>query len=234
MTPQVLTQRLVTALKARLVSVVLFGSSVAGDHTGRRSDSNVLIVLDRLGVEELQALSKIARAWTRVGNPVPLLFTRTSLRESLHVFPLEMADLKDSRQVLFGEDVIDNVVIDAAALRFELEHELRGKLMQLRSRYLLLRGRSRELIELMVQSISTFLTLFRGVLRLYQLDVPRKKFDALTALAVHLSLKTEVFETVWQLKTGRRVPDVVPDHLFADYLQAVEAVVEAVDRRLHP
>ena len=234
MTPHVLTQRLVTALGSHLTSVILFGSSAAGDHTGRRSDYNVLVVLDRLGVKELHMLSKVAQAWGRAGNPSPLLFTRESLVESVRAFPLEMADIKDSHQILFGKDVISALVIDMTALRFELEHELRGKLMRLRSRYLLTHGRPREITELMVQSLSTFLALFRGALRLYEPGVPRKKFDALAAFATHLPVKTTVFETVWQLKMGRRIPGLEPGQLFVEYLQAIESVVEAVDARLHP
>ena len=234
MTPDVFTQRLIASLGSRLQAVILFGSAAAGDYAGRRSNYNVLVVLDRLRVDELNHLSAVARAWVRGGNPPPLLFTQASLAESVSAFPLEMADIKDSHQVLFGEDVLRDLVIDTTALRFELEHELRGKLMQLRARYLLTRGRPREITALMVQSLATFLSLFRAALRVYQSEVPRKKLDALAALTAHVPVPREVFDTLWQLKTGRRIRGLVPEQLFAEYLHAIESVAEAVDATLHP
>ncbi len=234
MTPQTLTERLQRVCGARLQSVMLFGSAAAGDHEGARSDYNVLIVLDRLGLEELTVLSPLARAWVKGGNPSPLLLTKMELAKAAEVFPMEIADMKEHHLLLAGEDVLSRLPVHAPNLRIQLEHELKGKLLQLRARYLLVQGRPRDVTELMVRSLSTFLILCRGALRLYQPMVPGKKLEALAALANHVPVRPQVFETIAQLKTKRRVPGVVPEQLFAEYLQAIKAVVDAVDARLHP
>lgn len=233
MTPHDLTAQLKAAVGPRLESVILFGSAAAGDHTGKRSDYNVLVVLDRLGPEELNALSKTARAWAKAGNPAPLLFTRDRLVRSADVFPLEITDIQGSHQVLYGTDAVRDLPVDQRQLRQQLEYELKGKLIQLRERYLLAAGKPREVTDLMINSLSTILVLFRGALRLYQPDAPTRKMDSLAALAVHVPFPTGPFETIAQLKAGRKVPGVRPDDLFADYLQAVETVVDAVDHFLH-
>jgi hypothetical protein len=85
----------------------------------------------------------------------------------------------------------------------------------------------------MVRSLSTFLVLFRGALRLYQADVPAKKLDALAALARHLPVDTRVFETIAQLKAGHEARGVKPERLFAGYLHEIETIVNAVDAFLH-
>ena len=233
MTPQQLTQRLHAVCGANLTSVILYGSAVTGDHVGKRSNFNVLVVLERLGVDELQALAPLVRSWVKAGHPAPLLLTATGLVRSADVFPLEIADIKAGHEVLFGEDVVRDLPVHDANLRVQLEHELRGKLLQLRQRYVLAQGRPKQVTELMVQSLSTFLVLCRGALRLYQPDVPVKKMEALAVLATHVPVPTGVFETIGQLKAGRRVPGVVPETLFVQYLQAIETVIEAVDARLH-
>ena len=229
MTPQTFSERLKTVCGARLKSVILFGSAASGDHAGKRSDYNVLVVLDRLGLEELKVLSPVIRSWVKGGNPAPLLFTPESLMRSTGVFPLEFADIQSSRQVLFGEDMVKRLSVPTDYLRIELGHELRGKLMRLHSRYLLTEGHPRDVTELVIRSLSTFLTLFRGTLRLYQREIPMKKLEATAALAQHLPMDTRIFETVSRLKRGEKVPGIVPDQLFAQYLQAIESVVEAVD-----
>ncbi len=233
MTPDAFTEKLRVVCGSHLRSVILFGSAAAGDHAGKRSDYNVLVILDQLGLTELKALAPVTRAWMRRGNPAPLLFTRESLAKSTDTFPLELADIKESHRVLFGEDVTSTLSVNMATLRHELEHEFKGKLMQLRSRYLLSSGKPHQLTQLMVRSLSTFLVLCRGALRLYQAEVPTKKLDALVALARHIPFQTRVFESVAQLKSGKRLRGVVPEKLFAEYLQTIELVVNAVDASLH-
>ena len=234
MTPEVLTQKLERLYGPRLKSVVLFGSAAAGDHAGKRSDYNVLVVLERLGLEELESLAPVARAWMKRGNPAPLLFTPDGLAKAAEVFPLEIADVKESCRRLFGEDVVSRLSVPAENLRRQVEHELNGKLMRLRSRYLLTAGKPRELMQLMVRSLSTFLVLCRGALRLYQPSVPAKKLDALAALSRHIPIRTHVFETLARIKAGEQIRGVAPERLFAEYLHEIESVVNAVDASLHP
>ena len=233
MTAQQLTDQLRAACGERLRSVVLYGSAAAGDHTGKRSDYNVLVVLDQFGLDELKALSKITRSWVKAGNPAPLLFTKERLAKSTDVFAIEISDIKRSHKVLFGEDPVSTLTVHEENLRWQLESELKSMMIGLRQRYLLTSGKPRHVKELLTQSLTTCLVLFRAALGLYQSDVPTRKLDALMALAKHVPLDTRPFETIEQLKRGRKVPGVVPDELFADYLRMTEAVVDAVDDFLH-
>jgi len=233
MTPEELVERLRRVLPSGLHSVILYGSAAAGDHVQKRSDYNVLVVAERLGVAELKALAPVSAAWARQGNPPPLLFTPERLRKSADVFPLEILDIKQSRTVLLGDDIIEGLEVSGANLRLELEHELKGKLIQLRERYLERGGKSRAVVELLVKSYSTFSVLFRGALRLFGADVPARKADVIQVLSRHIDFDADVFETVAALRVGEmRTRDVDPDVLFERYLRAVEQVVDAVDN--HP
>jgi len=234
MTPQVLAERLQAACGSHLKSVVLYGSAAAGDHTGKRSDYNVLIVLDQLGLAQLRALAPPVRSWVKAGNVTPLLLTPAHLTRAAELFPLEIADLKDSHHILFGADVVSSLSVHTANLHLQLEHELNGKLMQLRSRYLLTRGNRRHVRELMIRSLSTFLVLCRGALRLYHPTVPAKKLEALGELAKRIPIHTQVFETIAQLKAGQRVAGHDPEELFAEYVRMIELIVDAVAALLHP
>lgn len=233
MTPRQLTDRLRAACGARLRSVILYGSAVAGDFTRKRSDYNVLVVLDRIGIDELKALAKATHPWVKAGNPPPVLFTADRLERSAHVFPIEIADIKSSHQVLFGEDAVASLEVDDGNLRWQLESELESKLIALRERYLLTRGRRHNVVELLIQSLTAFLVLFRAALRLYQRDVPTHKIDTLTALAQHISFDVGPFQTVERLKEGQKVPGIVADELFTRYLRTTEVVVDAVVDFLH-
>ena len=213
-----------------LRSVVLYGSAAAGDHIAGRSDYNVLVVADRLGVAELDAISRPASAWARAGNRPPLLFTREELAASADSFPIELLDMQQSRRVLFGEDPLADVTVRPECLRLELERDLKAKLLQVRERYVLTRGRPAAVAALMASSASSFLALCRAALRLYAGDAPARKLDAATALAQRIGFDPDVFTLVHEMKEGRRKPREAAAR-FGEYLNVIEQIVDAVDRR---
>jgi hypothetical protein len=222
MTPEELTKELQKAIEGNLKSVVLYGSAAAGDYRAKKSDYNILVVMEWLGVEDLMGLAKISNRWAKWGNPPPLLFTLAQLKVSADVFPIEFSDIKDSRRILYGEDPFAEIVINPAHIRHELEHELKGKLIQFREQFLLTEGKPRHVRELLIKSSSTFLVLFRAVLRLYGGNPSAKKLEALAELRKHIEFDEDVFHR-FEDKT------LDPLVLFARTLKAVETVVDVVD-----
>ncbi len=234
MTPEKLVEELKQACPGGLKSVILYGSAAAGDHAGKRSDYNVLVVTEDLGIATLGALSKAAQKWAQAGNPAPLLFTADRLRGATDVFPVELLDIRECHRVLHGDDLVEGLEIDTKNLRLQIEHELRGKLIQLRQRYLLTGAKPKAVGELMVQSLSTFLVLFRASLRLFEENVPQKKMEALEKLATHLDFEVSVFNTVQRLKDGTiKQKEVEMVELFGRYLKTIECVIDAVDAHIH-
>jgi len=228
-----LTQELKKACGENLKSVILYGSAAAGDHAGKRSDYNVLVVAGDLSKDALKAFSKTAKAWARAGNPAPLLFTMERLKKSTDVFPVELLDIKECHQILFGEDVVSDLEISTANLRLQIEHELRGNLIQLRQQYLLAAGNPKEVCGLMVRSLSSFLVLFRASLRLFASDVPQKKFQALEKLNETIPVPCDVFQNVQHLKDGSLKPkNVDADAIFEEYIKTIESVTDAVDAHI--
>jgi len=229
MTPEKFVEQIRQALPTGVLSVVLYGSAAAGDHLGKQSDYNVLIVLERLGLPELKALAAPTQKWVKGGSHPPMLFTPESLRESGITFPIELLDIRDAHKVLFGDDVLAGVAISQVNLRRQVEHELRGKLLHLQSQFLLTAAQPKRIVGLLTGTLSKFLILFRAVLRLYQPDVPVKKLDALQALSRHVAFDTSVFVTIHELKEGTKKRRAVePVKLFEQYLCGVDAVTQAV------
>jgi len=233
MTPDQFAKRIEKAMPTGLRSVVLYGSAAAGDHVPGRSDYNVLLVADRLGPDEMKALSGPARAWARAGNRPPLLFTAEQLQTSADAFPIELLDIKQSRRVLWGEDLLAAIPVRPEHLRLQVERELKGKLLYLRERYVLAAGRPRAVFNLLTSSLSTFQVLFRGALRLWQQEVPARKHEAVEALAARVGFDPQPFAIVRALKERRlKARGLNAEALFADYLNGIEQVVRAVDRRV--
>ncbi len=235
MTPELFAKEVGSALPGRIASLILFGSATTGDFVEGTSGYDLVLVVDRLGPAELRALGPAIRHWEREGNPLPLLFAPEQFAASSDAFALEFLAMKQSRQILAGEDLVAAIQVDRAHVRIHLERELMGKQLALGNRYALAEGDRRREGALLMDSASTFLSLFRTVLWLYQPeDVPLRKEDALRALTQHIPFDPQPFLTVLSMKSGpaaRLHIELGP--LFEQYWQAIETVVAAVDRLLH-
>ncbi len=241
-TPKQFAQRCASLLSDAIQSVVLYGSSVAGDFDDAYSDRNVLIIARRWNVGDLDALAPLVQTWTKQGNRPPLLFTLDEAIAAADTFPLEILDIQNAHEVLAGEPLPSQWRVDLGHLRLQLEREFKEKLLRLRERYTLATGNADRVAGLMVDSLGSFLVLARGALRLFRVpltgaspaEFPRTKLDALSALAEHISFDVNVFRTVDDVKHGRKpARDVPAAETFAAYLRAVETIERATnDKRL--
>ena len=120
--------------RERLRSVILYGSAAAGEHNEHFSDLNVLCVLTAVTPAELADSEPIFKWWRALGNPSPLLLSEEELRTSTDCFPIEFHDMQERRRVLFGTDVIQDLVIEKVFYRAQVEMDLRAKLLRLRQK----------------------------------------------------------------------------------------------------
>lgn len=236
MSPDALVTELRNAIGDNLQSVVLYGSAAAGDFVPGASDYDVLIVAHLLDLDTLQMLSGPIRTWIASGNPQPQCFTPEELLNSADAFPIEFLDMQQSRKLIYGSDPLSEIVIADDHLRLQLERELKGKLLLLRQKGMLVIDRPQELQSLLIASATTFLVLSRAALRLFQPEVPRQKVAALRDLAKHLSLDIKPILTLVEMreqKTAAALDAAQAKTLFREYLVTLEKLVAAIDVFLH-
>ena len=75
MTLEELVRQLDMIYGAGLRCVVLYGSAARGEQIARRSDFNVLVLVDAVEMAHLKKEGAVARAWREAGNPPPLTLT---------------------------------------------------------------------------------------------------------------------------------------------------------------
>lgn len=228
-------QRLAKTYGDALRAVVLYGSAARGDYREGVSDLNLLVILDDLSPETLRDGSALAREWVAERNPPPLMLSQSEWRASADVFPIEYTDIRDANVVLFGEDPFAGLEIHWEHLRLQCEHELKGKKIQLRERYMISAGMPEELGRLLIQSFPTFLTLFRCALRLAGERVPREPGAVLDALAGRVGFDPEPLRAIVQARTAETnfLPSA-EDPIPVGYLTAVTATAEWLDRLERP
>ena len=228
--------RLVDDLRAahgeNLASIVLYGSVAAGDHVELRSDHNLLIVLNRIALDDLRLSHTTMRDWLSLGQPMPVYFTVEELKRAADVFPIEFLQMEQARKILHGGDPFELVDISRANLRHQTEYELRTKLIQLRRLYIPASISVEKLSALMSDSLASFAALFRAVLILHGQAPPVSKADSVRATAHLLGLAESPFEQIFKLrsKTGSTLTETEANTMFSSYLAQIERVIEAVDR----
>ncbi|HEU4563745.1 MAG TPA: nucleotidyltransferase domain-containing protein [Gemmatimonadaceae bacterium] len=231
MTLEQLVEQLGKAYGAELRSVVLYGSAAAGQHIPKRSDYNVLVIVERLDVDALERSAAIARAWGEAGNPPPLTLTTAEWRGSADVFPMEYADILERHRVLHGEPPFDGIHVERADLRHELEHQALGKLLQLRQGILAAGGDRKRQLELLERSVTTFMVIFRSVMRLHG-EKPPADYEPLTARVAALTgLDAEPFaRVVRHVRGAARIPDQEVAAVLAGYLAGAQRLVAHIDQ----
>jgi len=223
-------ERLEGALGDDLVAVILYGSAARGTYVKGRSDLNVLVVLRDASAEALRPAAAILADWTKAGEPAPLVFAEAEWRASADVFPIEIEDMREAHRLVRGSDVITGLATTRADLRRELEREVRGKLLRLRTEYAAAAPSGKALARLLLASASTFLTLFRATLRLAGHSPPRESAALVRAAAEVAGMDERAFDWVVGRLEGKVMPVLAPfDPAAARYVDAIERLARFVD-----
>jgi len=222
--------RLKHAEGERLRSVVLYGSAAAGEHNEHFSDLNILCVLTRITPAELADAEPIFKWWRTLGNPSPLLLSEEELRTSTDCFPIEFEDMKERRRVLFGADLIQDLVIEKVFYRAQVEMELRSKLLRLRQKAAEILFEKPALLRLMIDSLPNFLVLARHALLVSGLPSGWRKREVVRHLP-DIHVDGTPFDTLLDLRDQSKLArDVDAEALFSSYLKQIEALVAHIDR----
>ena len=225
-----LVRQLQLAYGGGLRSVVLFGSAVAGEHNPKKSDYNVLVIVDSLPLERLRAVAAVSKAWAEDGNPPPLTFTTHEWKSSSDIFPMEYADILERHRVLYGAPPFDGIRVSPSDLRLQVENQAMGKLLQLRQAIMGAGGDSKLQVEVLEKSLSTLMVVFRGVSRLFG-HAPSQDYEELTrSLAQRAGFSAEPFvKVIRHVRGAEKIPRENAAGILEEYLAAMERLVAYVN-----
>jgi len=226
-----LVERLHENAGANLESVTLYGSAAGGHLVEVHSDLNVLCTMRSLGVEELRRISGVVKWWTTTQHqPAPLFFTSQELREAADVFAIELLDMQQNHQVLYGSDVVAGISVPMNLHRIQVEHELRTALLKLRQHFLMAAENHADLAAVLAKSASSILTLLRHTLIAFEEKVPATPREIFERVAALTGAGASSFEIGLRLRQNRAAePELV--RAFGTYLSALERVISALENR---
>ena len=231
MTLDELVGQLKSAYGPTLQSVILYGSAVAGEHIAKKSDYNILVILDAVPLDRLAAVGAVLRAWGEAGNPAPMTFTASEWKSSADVFPMEYADILERHRVLYGADATGGIHVSRSDLRLQVEQQALGKLLHLRRGAMAAGDDGKEQIALIEASLTALMVVFRGVVRLAG-DVPSQDYAVLSAdVARRADFDAAPFaRAVEHVRGTQKIRREDARSVLAGYMAGMESLVAWLDR----
>jgi hypothetical protein len=214
-----------------LISIILYGSGAGKDYVPGKSDLNFLITLTERGIEGLDRALETVGRWRKRNVAIPLFMTRSYLAGSLDAYPVEFLNMKRHYTVVSGEDVLMLLVFDPRHVRLQLERELRGKLLHLRSGYLATEGKTRKIRQLIGASLTAFVSLFSALLYLKNLEIPKGKRDIIAAVGATFGFDAAIFLKCEEIRRkADHFSSADVQTVFRDYLKEVGRLCEQINQ----
>ncbi len=225
-----LTQDYLKIFDSELVSLILYGSAAAGSYVKGKSDINLLVVLTAAGKDRLDAAFEKVKYWKKRKVATPLVMTKEFIETSLDSYPIEFLNMKNSHILVYGENVLANIVFKPEDLRLQIEREIKGKIILLTQGYLETEGSARQLRQLIRNSFTAFISIFNALLYLKQGKAPQARRETIKETCKLFSLDNAVFELCSEIKEGKdKLASKEITTIFKKYLHEVEKIGVIVD-----
>ncbi len=213
-----------------IVSIYIIGSAVTGDFHAKYSDINTLLVVKSIKVPFFDFIATLGKRYGKRRIRAPLIMTRDYINRSLDVFPLEFLEMKLIHQLVYGEDALKNIHIEKADVRLQCERELKGKLQHICQGYIKAMGNRAALTDLFIGSLSGYFPILRGMLFLYDQQVPRERSEVLFALEKHFDLNLNVYKKLLELRFKDTHPPIdVLREIFENLYHVLDIIIKKVD-----
>ncbi|MEI7475591.1 MAG: hypothetical protein WCK67_12520 [bacterium] len=226
-----LTEKLQNIFGQRLISIILHGAS-AIDGIQTENQKNILsyfmfkqhiplavsliIIIDKLDAADLKSASSPISEWKRTGHPLPIFMDREEWFNSTDIYPMEYCDIKRRHKILYGENLINELIISKANLRLQCEYELKNLLIKLRETYLGNIHYTKFLNLAIISSSRKLISLFRSVLEITEETLPHSPKEVTELLGNKVNIDKELFNIIFsapkaQIKFSKnQIEEIIP------------------------
>lgn len=216
--------------KEDIISIYITGSAVTKGFHAKYSDINSLIVVKGIEIPFYDFIASLGKRYGKKKIRAPLIMTPDYINRSLEVFPLEFLEMKLIHQLVYGDEVLKDIKIEKADIRLQCERELKGKLQHLCQGYIKAMGDKRTFTDLLVGSLSGYFPLFRGILFLYNHEIPKEKGDVLYAMNECCDVDMKVFKDLLDIRSHNFYPPIEAlKEVFKNLYRVLDTITKKVD-----
>jgi hypothetical protein len=224
-------ERLVSALGARVKAISVYGSATGPDYIPGKSNVNLVVVVDRPDQGLLASMLDIVKWGKKKRIVPPLVLTRQYIESSLDVFPIEFVEIKETHVLLMGEDHFTSLEASHEHLRLECESQLKAAVLRTRQSYLEVGLMKKGAEGVLHASLTSLIPVFRVMLRIKGVEVPRRKLDVVNAVGEAFGVDPEPFAAILRDKAGdEKIGGKEAGDVLARYIMDIEDLASKVDR----
>lgn len=224
-------EKFIDAGKEQITSVFIYGSATGKNFIPRVSDVNSVVVVREISAGLIEGFLKKMFSVRSKRIRAPVVLTEEHIRLSLDVFPIEFLEMKDNYTVLYGNDLLKDIVVQDSHARLFCEQQIKGKLIRIRQAFLESRGKKALIEVLLKESLNTLIPVFRTILKIKQVQPSSSKGEVLGQLAEAFGIKTAAMDLIWKdKKNDKRISGRDVHEVFGQYIQELETLAGCVDR----
>jgi predicted nucleotidyltransferase len=213
-----------------IVSVSVYGSAASGHFIANVSDVNLMVVVNQLDFSVLKVSLDLVKQGMNKKINAPLFLTEDYISRSLDVFPIEFFEMKEHYVLLYGKDVLGDLVIPAAHLRIFCEQQLKGKLLRIRQAYLECGLNDVKKVQLLKDSVKSLIPVFGNLLRLQGISIPNSKELILNLFAQEFKIEASGMIKIYRYHTeNKKIPVESIDGLLTELLTILERITFLID-----
>lgn len=214
---------------ADVIAIILYGSAAGEGFNPVTSDINLLIVLSSMDPELIAQSAMLQKKHLQQRIQRPLFIDKTYIATSIDSYPIEFNDMKWSYRVLHGEDVLERICLEKSDLRLQVERELKGKWLHLLQEYPALREQKNKLADLIMLSLKTFLPVFRALLTLKGVTIPKNRLGVLSAIESAFGLDGQQLQNAATVQTT--AASHTPQTVFISYVKAIKTIIDSIENQ---
>ena len=186
------------------------------------------LVLSSMTLQMLEKSRYIQETWMKKRFSRPLFMDKEYIANSLDSFPIEFLSMKERYIVIFGEDVLKDLPIDAKYVRLQAERELKGKWLHLMQEWPSVKKHPKRLSGLIRVSMGDFSVIFRSLLYLKGLPIPPERMALFAAISSAFGLENRPLERT--LEAFRSGNGKAMAAIFPDYSKAIRILSKSIDQ----
>jgi len=177
---------------------------------------STLVVCNNLDFDTLKNLKQI--------KEIPLVFTKEELSNGIDVFPIEFLNIKKHHRMIFGEDILKDIVISKSNLRQQLEFEFRSKLIHLREQYLHFKGK--EIDNLILSAVPTLNPIIGGLIYLGDME---DKEDMVGFVSKKYGVDLHILEEIQDIRKGKAKFKKDKEQYIKDLIKILHDIGKIID-----
>ena len=225
-----LTAQLHMTFGDELRSVVVFGSVPRGEAIPGVSDLNMLVLLDSMAPPILVRAAPLLLQWIRQGNTPPYMYSWEEWQGMQDTFAIEIADMSDAREVMWGTDPVSTEAVTYEGLRIQAERETRDTLLHLRLRLMVNAQSPSEIGSLLLSGFPSFTAYMRAALRLRGEAPGIATRAVIERMAQVLEIDPAPMITCHDARRSRQMLEVpLTDPLVERYMAFVRSLLQHLD-----